>query len=186
MLLSLFVLACATSPKDAPQDKRSPAKETSSPSLSEEAPEKELDSKKAAEQEEVTAEKSYKLDEQEKERTKRDLNKLVDELNSIIANREFDKWLDYLTEEYIEYYSDSENLEEITSSPTLTKYGIELRSLRDFFQYVVVASRKNVHIDDIKAIGEGTVKAYMDVDDEPVVVYTLTRVDGRWKITISK
>ena len=130
-----------------------------------------------------TTGEEYQMDQEQYEETKRDLSELVSTLNSIIADEDYDEWLTYLTNEYISYYSDPEVLTELSRSPLLVKYNIKLRSLRDYFTYVVVASRRDVHIDDIKALDENKVKVYMIVNNEPIVVYTLEKVDNRWKIT---
>ncbi len=126
---------------------------------------------------------SYVMDEEEYEETKKDLSELVSKLNEIIAARNYSRWLQYLTEDYKEHYSDPEVLREFNDAPVLKKYDIKLRSLKDYFNYVVVASRRNVQVDDIQAIGPNKVKAYMYVDGDPVVVYTLEKVDGEWEIT---
>ena len=140
--------------------------------------------KPAPAQEEATvSQEGYHMNKQQYEATKKDLSQLVSELNSIIADRDYQKWLTYLTKDYVSYYSDPKVLEEFSQAPLLVKYNIKLRSLQDYFNYVVVASRKNVRIDDIKAINENKVRAYMTVNNEPIVVYTLERVDGKWKIT---
>ncbi|MGC9311663.1 MAG: hypothetical protein ACP5IA_03150 [Sediminispirochaetaceae bacterium] len=131
----------------------------------------------------AAAENGYEMDEQQYEKTKKDLSVLVDELNRIIASQDYEEWLEYLTTDYITYYSDPDVLNELSQSPLMTKYNIKLRSLKDYFDYVVVGSRKDVHIDDINAISDRKVKVYMIVNDEPIVVYTLEKVDGRWKIT---
>jgi len=125
----------------------------------------------------------YTMGEEEYQETKKDLANLVQELNQIIANRNYQEWLDYLTKEYKDYYSDPKVLQEYSESPLLQKYDIKLRSLKDYFNYVVVASRKNVQIDDIKPLSVNKARAYMNVNGEPIVVYTLEKVDGQWKIT---
>jgi hypothetical protein len=131
----------------------------------------------------AAAENGYEMDEQRYEKTKKDLSVLVDELNRIIARQDYGEWLEYLTTDYIDYYSDPDVLNELSQSPLMTKYNIKLRSLKDYFNYVVVGSRKDVHIDDINAISDRKVKVYMIVNDEPIVVYTLEKVGERWKIT---
>lgn len=136
-----------------------------------------------AAQEVQPSDEVYKMDKEEYESTKKDLSDLVQELNKIISQQNYESWLNYLTDEYIDYYSDPKVLQEYSNSPTLSKYNIKLRTLKDYFNYVVVASRRDVRIDDISAISEDKVKAYMIVKDEPIVVYTLERIDDRWKIT---
>ncbi len=187
-----MLLSCATSDKEVTREKslskRSSSQDNPAEPQTKESTastnQKEDTAKRETEQQEVKSGKSYELNAEEKAQTQKDLNQLVDEINKIISSRNYDKWLDFLTEDYIEYYSDLQRLEQLSESPILAKYGIKLRSLRDYFTYVVVASRKDVHIDDIKAIGEHSVKAYMVVEGEPVVVYTLEKVNDQWKITI--
>ncbi len=125
----------------------------------------------------------YLMNEEQYEETKKDLSTLVDELNQIIADENYQEWLTYLTGDYKSYYSNPDVLHELSQSPLMIKYNIKLRSLKDYFNYVVVASRKDVRIDDIKAISDRRVKVHMIVNDEPIVVYTLEKVDERWKIT---
>jgi CRISPR/Cas system endoribonuclease Cas6 (RAMP superfamily) len=71
-----------------------------------------------------------------------------------------------------------------SESPLLKKYNIVLRSLQDYFHYVVVGSRQNVRLDEIKALDENRVRAYMYINESPVIIYELQRTDGRWKIGI--
>jgi len=134
-------------------------------------------------QERTSEEESYEMDQEEYENTMTDLRDLVEQLNDIISAQDYDRWLDYLTDTYIEYYSRQEVLQEYSEAPLLRKYNIKLRSLKDYFEYVVVASRRDVRVDDINAIDENTVKVYMVIDDKPIVVYTLEKVEGSWKIT---
>ena len=187
-LFTLLFLGC-TSNADTPDDT------ATVPSTTEEEPEKTGPSEEESQEEpaeEMPEEKTvsaesgsedYTMGEEEYQETKKDLSKLVAELNRIIANRNYKEWLTYLTKEYKEYYSDPEVLKEYSDSPLLKKYDIKLRSLKDYFDYVVVASRKDVHIDDIKALNENKVRAYMIVNEKPIVVYTLERVGDKWKIT---
>lgn len=133
---------------------------------------------------EQKAEKSdFILDEVTYKQTKEDLEKLISDLNSIIAAKDYDTWLTYLTRKYFEYYSDPLVLKEQSESPLLKKYNIVLRSLKDYFNYVVVGSRKNVRLDEIKAIDKNHIKAYMYIDDTPVIIYELVKENGDWKIT---
>lgn len=191
LTVSLLVIGCASSPETT-----SGVAQSSSTAESEQ---KTVDTEPAAESANSNSEEPssapetepehtadteiYEMGEEEYQETKKDLSKLVEELNQIIASRNYQKWLTYLTGEYKEYYSDPEVLQEYSEAPLLKKYDIKLRSLKDYFNYVVVASRKDVHIDDIKALSENKVRAYMIVNTEPIVVYTLEKVDGQWKIT---
>ena len=111
-----------------------------------------------------------------------DIEKLIEDLNKIIRDQDFRAWKKYLTKEYIAHYSDPANLKVISDTPTLKKYNITIRSLNDYFTYVVVPSRSDVSLDDISFIDDNNVKAYMNIDGEPVVLYNLKFIDNSWKI----
>ncbi|MFO7730817.1 MAG: hypothetical protein R6V86_08635 [Spirochaetia bacterium] len=183
--VSLLIAGCAGTPptEEEPESSHTAAAPETEPEKTDEP---------ALEDEQQTAEtqssgdkspEEYTMGEEEYQETKKDLANLVQELNQIIANRNYQEWLDYLTTEYKDYYSDPEVLQKYSEAPLLEKYDIKLRSLKDYFNYVVVASRKDVRIDDIKPLSEDKVRAYMNVNGEPIVVYTLKKVDDQWKIT---
>lgn len=181
VFLVLSFISCTSTPEEKIETTPQVEEEPSTPPEPETEPA--LEPEPEILEEEAEVEEEYELDEEEYQETKRDLSQLVSELNEIIASRDYENWLEYLTDEYKEHYSDPEVLKEFSDSPVLKKYNISLRSLRDYFNYVVVASRRNVQIDDIKAVGPDKVKAYMDVDGKTVVVYTLEKKDSGWKIT---
>ncbi|MFW6360439.1 MAG: hypothetical protein ACOC2R_01705 [Spirochaetota bacterium] len=191
LTVSWFVTGCASTPPTS--------NDTARPSSTAEAEQHTADKETAAEETESEAAEdspetasepvdtegteAYEMGEEEYQETKNDLSKLVEELNQIIASRSYQEWLTYLTSDYKEHYSNPEVLQDYSDTPLLNKYDIKLRSLKDYFNYVVVASRKDVRIDDIKALSENKVRAYMVVNNKPIVVYTLEKVDGQWKIT---
>ncbi len=133
---------------------------------------------------EVTAENTEEFNVSEDVYTKTftDIDKLIAELNKIIRDENFTEWKKYLTDEYITYYSDPDNLKVLSNTPTLKKYNIVIRSLKDYFIYVVVPSRSNVNLDDISFIDDNNIKAYMKIDGDPVVLYNLKYIDETWKI----
>ena len=105
-------------------------------------------------------------------------------LNDIIKAEKYDEWLTYLTAEYREEMSSDETLRRISEEPVLKKYNIKLRSLKDYFIYVVVPSRSNARLDELVFLGENTVKAIMVIKGTPVILYSLTRRGDTWKIGI--
>ena len=124
----------------------------------------------------------FKVSEDLYKKTFSDIEALINTLNRIISDTNFDEWKKYLTKEYIDYYSSQENLKTLSETPILKKYKIVLRSLKDYFTYVVVPSRADVQLDDISFIDDNNIKAYMKIDGEPVVLYTLINIQGNWKI----
>lgn len=111
-----------------------------------------------------------------------DIEILIETLNKIIREGNFNAWKKHLTKEYIAHYSNTTNLNALNNTPTLKKYNLKIRSLKDYFIYVVVPSRSDVNLDDISFIDDNNIKAYMKIDGDPVVLYNLKYIDDTWKI----
>lgn len=116
------------------------------------------------------------------EQTFDEIEATIEELNAVISARNFDRWRTYLTDAYEEEYSDPERLEEISSMPILERNDITLTSLRDYFNWVVVPSRQDARLDDLRFLSENEVDAIMEINGNPVILYRLRKVDGRWKV----
>lgn len=130
----------------------------------------------------IVEESSNSLNDSEIKEAETDISELIEELNNIITSKNFLSWKQYLSEDYITYYSDPVILKEKSQSPLLTKYKIVLRSLEDYFNFVVVGSRQNVKLDEIKALDRDHIKAYMFINNKAVIIYELVRIDDNWKI----
>lgn len=111
-----------------------------------------------------------------------DIRRLIDELNAIIREENYEKWLRYLTNDYIGHFSSPEVLKENSEQPLLKKYNVELRSLRDYFNYVVVPSRSNARLDDLVFVDNEHVKAIMIFNDKRTILYQLETGEEGWKI----
>ena len=110
---------------------------------------------------------------------------VIGELNSLIRNKNFDAWKEYLTAGYIETYSDPELLSQLSQSDRLKNSGIVLKNLKDYFLYVVVPSRANLRLDDLVFIDKSTVEAVMIIREQRITVYRLRLIDNEWKIDAS-
>ncbi|MCK5674501.1 MAG: hypothetical protein KAH95_14065 [Spirochaetales bacterium] len=158
---------------------------TQEPLEQEEIPQKEIvqETTVVPEKVEVVVEEPSKtLNETEIKEAEIDISELIQKLNRIITSKDFNSWKNHLSEDYINYYSDPAVLKEKTQSPLLTKYKIVLRSLEDYFNYVVVGSRQNVKLDEIKVLDRDHIKAYMFINNKAVIIYELIRIDNIWKI----
>ena len=112
-----------------------------------------------------------------------DIQEFIEKLNTIIGNLNFTEWRTHLTQDYIIFYSNSENLRQISeSSTTLKRHRIVLRTLRDYFEYVVAPSRSEVRLDSIAFVDDNNVMAYMIIDGEPFVIYNLVKINNNWKV----
>jgi hypothetical protein len=134
---------------------------------------------------EPTPEVPYAVTDEIYERTFSEVEMIIQELNRIIRDRDYVSWKEYLTDTYIQYHSDPDVLEERSRSPILRQDDIQLTSLQDYFQYVVVPSRANVRLDELEFLDENTVHALMWVRTQYFLLYRLKRVNGVWKIDVN-
>ena len=190
ILLTVFALfSCATPPEpiveepvvEVIQEKPQPA-ETPPPVEEKvtEAPAEEPEPEPEAEPE--PAEEVFTVTEEFFTETFEDIRALITELNAIIIDENYNKWLTYLTQEYISFHSSDEILKKNSDQPLLVKYDITLRNLKDYFRYVVVPSRSNARLDDLVFIDNDHVKAIMIFKEQRTILYLLNRVDEKWKI----
>jgi hypothetical protein len=120
---------------------------------------------------------------EQKQETLEDIREVIARLNRIISERDFETWKSYCTEEYIDHWSSTEELQRYSDAPVLKRAGIVLKSLYDFFIYVVYPSRQNVKVDDIEFLSYNRVRVYMiGARGERLIVYDLEKIDGTWKI----
>ena len=137
-----------------------------------------------SEEPEEAAPEEFVVTEEVYTETFEDIRSLIGELNSIIRSENYDVWLDYLTEAYIDHFSSSQVLRENSDQPLLKKYDINLRTLKDYFRYVVVPSRSNARLDDLVFIDKEHVKAIMIIKDQRTILYRLSKIDRNWKIDL--
>ncbi len=111
-----------------------------------------------------------------------EVEEVIEELNFIISRRQFDRWTTYLTDEYVEYYSSEQVLEELSRNAILAQNNIRLRTLRDYFLNVVVPSRASARLDDLIFYTDTLVEAVTIFRGQSVILYELRKIDGEWKI----
>jgi hypothetical protein len=133
-------------------------------------------------QEPETQEEEFVVTEELYSKTFQDVSKLIEELNTIIQAEDYEEWLLYLTDDYKNYYSNPDVLKEQSEKPLLKRYNIRLRTLKDYFIYVVVRSRQTIRLDAIEFIDETHVKATMLIDGTPYILYYLENKGKAWKI----
>lgn len=117
-------------------------------------------------------------------KTFREVQEVIAALTRIIAAGDYDGWTQYLTAEYIASRSSPAFLADASNAPILKKNGIVLRTLRDYFDNVVVRSRLQATLDDIQFLDETHVKAIGAVQGTAVILYYLVDEGGRWKVGI--
>jgi len=175
-ILALALLSCATRPEPLPP---SPPPQTATTTVI------------PAQTEASTPDKGSSFDPTtvtvaEKKATLFDARALIEKLNAIIAAKDFEAWLAYLTDEYRIFLSDPAQLATY-SELTQKKLGIPTRTLKDYFLNVVCLSRKNARLDDIEFIGADRIKALtINAKGESLVLYYLEKKNDTWKIGIGR
>ena len=114
------------------------------------------------------------------EEDKRDILHIISELDSIMAEANYNKWVEYLNPASIEYWSKKGNLQK--ASQRLPVKGLKLNSLNDYFKYVFIPSRKGRTIDEIRYETETIVKAVQVDGETDTVYYNFEKLDGQWKV----
>jgi len=118
--------------------------------------------------------------------TFREVQDVVAAITRIIAAGDYDGWQSYLTVDYAASRSSAGFLADASNSGVLKKNGIVLKSLRDYFDNVVVRSHLQATLDDIQFLDETHVKALALVQGTPVILYYLVQENGRWKIGLKQ
>lgn len=115
--------------------------------------------------------------------TKNDVQSLIEEINGIIRDKDFNAWVSYLGDGYRDALSDPAFLKRVSESSVLKKERIVLRNLGDYFMYVVVPSRTKDRVDDIEFIGQNRVKAFtINNKGQKLRLYDLEKTASGWKI----
>lgn len=115
--------------------------------------------------------------------TKGEVQTLIETLNQIIRDKDYESWVQYLSPEYMSMLSDPDFLKSTSESSRLKNQNIVLKSLKDYFLYVVVPSRANDRVDDIEFIGQNRVKAYtITSKGQRLRLYELEKTAENWNI----
>lgn len=188
VVVILLFAACAGGPEPMPEESASEEAPAEPEPTTE--PEPEAESEPAEDpveeaqlpEEEPDPEEPIEVSEEVYEQTFNEIEATIEELNAVISARNFERWKTYLTDAYVEEYSDPQRLAEISEMPILERNDITLTSLRDYFTWVVVPSRQDARLDDLRFLSENEVYAIMNINENPVILYRLRKVDGRWKV----
>jgi hypothetical protein len=130
---------------------------------------------------------SVKITQEEYNRTFAEVEAVIDELNSTIKAKNMRKWESYLTPKFRAHVTSREFLTELNETPLLKRNNITITNLREYFDTVVVPSRANVRLDDLKFTDAQRVQAFMTMNNkENILIYQLEKVNDAWKISVWK
>ena len=147
--------------------------------------------KPAKEPEPVKAEKA-KADEYERsvggvsvskddfEKDKKEILRIIDELDSIMKEKDYKSWLTYIDSESIDYWQKPVNLKK--AQKRLPVKGLAIRNLQDYFKFVFIPSRQGRTITEIRYESNTYVKAVQVEDEEDIVFYYFNKIKGKWML----
>jgi hypothetical protein len=119
----------------------------------------------------------------------------VENINLIIQSRNYSKWREALSEERLKEISSPAFLASVSNMNSMRRRGVVLKTVNDYFLYVVVPSRANSQVDKIEILDNNRVKVfYMQTrkvegnnneertETVPLLVYELAKNGNSWKI----
>jgi hypothetical protein len=127
---------------------------------------------------------SYIVSEDIYNETFSEIENLISKLDAAIREKNYEEWLRNLSEEYISFTSRPDFLQSASQSPLLQKSNITLKTLRDYFLSVVVPSHAQATLTRLDFMDGTHVKAITIIRGEPVILYLLVKVAGRWVVGI--
>jgi hypothetical protein len=131
----------------------------------------------------IIAEDETEISQEDYEKTFAEVEKAIEELNGIIRAGDYKKWEEHLTQDFVKEVLSPQNLEQLNDQPLLKRNNIKIKTLNDYFIYVVVPSRASVQLDDLVPSDANRVKAFMNIRDSRVLIYQLEKVADNWKIS---
>ncbi len=117
------------------------------------------------------------------EEDKKEIMRIIGELTQIMQNRDFARWVEYLTPESRAYWSNPRNLREV--SRKLPMKNFTLRNLEDYFKYVFIPSRQERRIDEIRYLSSSFIKAVQVQNNVDIVFYYFSKRGGNWLLNIN-
>ena len=111
---------------------------------------------------------------------KKQILQIIEELIVIMKDGDDVKWRNYVEKSSIAYWSDASHL--AAYSKKLPQKTVRMKTLKDYFKWVFVPSRKGQTIDEIRYISNENIKAVQVRDDKDIVYYYFRKENGKWKI----
>jgi membrane-associated HD superfamily phosphohydrolase len=182
----LVSCSCTTAPETEAEATVPPSQKAETPKVepqteTEEKPKPEEPAEQGKEESKSEPAK-FEVSEELYKQTFDDIKSIIEELNRIIRSREYKTWLTYLTEEYVENTSRPEYLRRWQKDPRLIEKNIVLRTLKDYFDYVVVPTRSQAKLDEIEFRDDTHVYAYTVFEGKTYLLYYLVKTEEGWKI----
>lgn len=173
-IISIFTLvSCVSGAQETEEPK------TSAPAVKVEKTEAQLEYERAIENLNGTqiSMETYEMD-------KKIILQKIAELNTIMKDKNYKSWLNYIEQSSINYWSMKSNLSAV--SKQLPVKGLNLRTLEDYFNFVFIPSRMGRRIDEIRYISSTSIKAVQVRNDETIVYYNFKKIDDEWLVELPR
>lgn len=118
----------------------------------------------------------------DEDRLLQEVSEFVVYVHDLIESGDYERWRKFLTSEYIEHYSDTDLLSDLSERAVLRRLNQQLRTLEDYFHNVVRASRTDVAVEEIDIYDESRALALAEVDGREAVLFHLRNEGDHWKI----
>ena len=135
---------------------------------------------------------SFAISKEVYELTLAEVKLFVDDLNSLIENKNYAGWKAALSDEFFAQISSPEFLANASESAALKSRKIVLKTPNDYFSQVVVPSRSNSRVDEIEFTAANRVKVFFreervrrsdnTTEVRRLRLYELIKIDDTWKI----
>lgn len=114
------------------------------------------------------------------EEDKKQILLIIDELSAVMKTKNYKKWLSYLDESSIRYYSKQSNLNK--AAARLPVKNMQIEDLEAYFKLVFIPARTGRAVDEIRYESDTKVKAVQVTGDKDAVYYNFIKVNGVWKL----
>lgn len=111
---------------------------------------------------------------------KASIQQIIKELDIVMKESSFKKWVTYVDQESLDYWSKPVNLKKASSK--LPKKGLILKSLEDYFKFVFIPSRAGRDAPEIRYVTNKYVKAVQVQDEQDIIYYHFNKIDGKWML----
>lgn len=116
------------------------------------------------------------------EADKKEIMRIISELSTIMKDKNYRSWLNYIDSESKDYWSKSSTLKK--AQARMPVKGLALKTLEDYFKYVFVPARQKSEITEIRYESATYVKAVEVQEEQDLVYYYFKKINGKWLVHI--
>ena len=109
---------------------------------------------------------------------KSEILSIIAKLDAIMKHRDYASWLNYLTTESRNFWSNQKNLAIVSQRLPIKNY--RLKDLKDYFEKVFIPSRIGRVVDEIRYISPTKVKAVQYTKEQDIIYYYFEKIEDRW------